>query len=428
MTLFARKASADLQAKAEWLDVLSRHSGVGLWDAVLHAGDAAHPQSRWTWSPEFRRLCGFRDESDFPNQMTAWSDRLHPDDVAPTFAAFGKALETGGLYDTTYRLKVKDGSYRWFRATGGVIREGGVARRACGSLVDIHASRQADAERRQATETLSRRFETEVQGVMADVASAAAALQKDASAMAGATGHTHQRAGAAVTASDEARQNVQSVAAATEQVSASIQEITQQVTRSTQATGSARSGIGSAMEAVRGLIEDVRRIGDVVNLISNVAGQTNLLALNATIEAARAGEAGKGFAVVASEVKALAGQTAKATDEIAGRIHAIQGATESVELAFSGVATTVDQLNEVAAAIAAAVEEQHATIAEIARSIHHAADRTQEVTASIGEVNRLATDAGAVSGRITGAAGALAEQVGGVRQKVDGFLVELRAA
>ena len=46
------------------LTVLGKHSGVGLWDAILHNGDAMHPQSRWTWSPEFRRLCGFAGELD----------------------------------------------------------------------------------------------------------------------------------------------------------------------------------------------------------------------------------------------------------------------------------------------------------------------------------------------------------------------------
>src|ERR1700748_3485944 len=109
-----RQSSTARRDKAEWLDVLDRHSGVGLWDAILYNGDAMHAKSRWTWSAEFRRLCGFTGEADFPNVVQSWSDRLHPEDVEPTFAAFGAALQTGGLYDTNYRLKVKDGSFRWF--------------------------------------------------------------------------------------------------------------------------------------------------------------------------------------------------------------------------------------------------------------------------------------------------------------------------
>ena len=43
--------------------------------------DALHPQSRWTWTNEFRRLLGFRSETDFPNVCQSWSDKLHPDDA-----------------------------------------------------------------------------------------------------------------------------------------------------------------------------------------------------------------------------------------------------------------------------------------------------------------------------------------------------------
>ncbi|MBO6548869.1 MAG: PAS domain-containing protein, partial [Rhizobiales bacterium] len=132
--------------KSNLLDLLDKYSGVGLWDAVLHDGDPMHEKSKWTWSSEFRRLCGFSTLDDFPNLVEAWSDRLHPEDVEPTFELFTDALsgEKKG-YDATYRLKVFDGSYRWFRATGGVMHdENGIPLRACGSLVDIHEAKKAE--------------------------------------------------------------------------------------------------------------------------------------------------------------------------------------------------------------------------------------------------------------------------------------------
>jgi len=147
---------------------------VGLWDAILHEGDAMHPASHWTWSQEFRRPCGFRDEAEFPNVVQSWSDRLHPDDVDPTFNAFGDSLATGAPYDVTYRLRTKDGTYRWFRVTGGVIKdEHGVARRACGSLVDIDGERRAAAELCIAREALAQRFERDVLGLVGQVAAEA---------------------------------------------------------------------------------------------------------------------------------------------------------------------------------------------------------------------------------------------------------------
>jgi hypothetical protein len=36
----------ELAAKAEWLDVLSTHCGVGIWDAVLREGDAMYAKAR----------------------------------------------------------------------------------------------------------------------------------------------------------------------------------------------------------------------------------------------------------------------------------------------------------------------------------------------------------------------------------------------
>ena len=426
---FLLHSSSALREKAEWLAVLDRHSGVGLWDAVLHEGDAMHPLSRWTWSAEFRRLCGYASEADFPNVVQSWSERLHPDDSAPTFAAFGAALASGGLYDTTYRLRVRDGSYRWFRATGGVIKDaGGTARRACGSLVDIHAATQAVDERRASTAALARRFQTDILAVVDQVAAAAEQLGRDAEGMNQAASQTCGGALSVASTSGEATLNVRSVAAATQEMTASIGEITQQVARSARATTSATAEADVAIAAVRTLVDDVRQIGDVVSLISSVAGQTNLLALNATIEAARAGEAGKGFAVVASEVKALAGQTAHATENIASRIQAIQKATAQVEQAISSVATIIAQLGEAASTIAAAVEEQGATTGEIARSIQEAARRTEEASSGMERVNSLASEAGQVSGRIAGSVRNMAGQAGTLRAQVEGFLEGLQAA
>ena len=113
--LFSNK---DLIHKAEWLDILAMHAGIGVWDAIFYEGDFMHPKARWTFSSEFRRLCGFTTASEFPDVMQSWSERLHPDDAEAIFATFSSACASGVSYDVKYRLKVKNGTYRWFRATG----------------------------------------------------------------------------------------------------------------------------------------------------------------------------------------------------------------------------------------------------------------------------------------------------------------------
>ncbi|AHD09118.1 methyl-accepting chemotaxis protein [Phaeobacter gallaeciensis] len=143
MALFFKSAKSMVNEHDELIRVLGRYAGVGLWDAILHEGDAADPSSKWWWSGEFRRLLGFDpdDEAAFPNEMTSWSDRLHPEDVEPTFNAFGELLaDTSGRsgYDVTYRLRMKDNTYRWFQAVGGAVRdETGAPTRACGALIDV---------------------------------------------------------------------------------------------------------------------------------------------------------------------------------------------------------------------------------------------------------------------------------------------------
>ena len=316
--MFAFKGSdKTLVSKAEWLDILSDHCGVGLWDAVLYEGDAMHPKARWTWSAEFRRLCGYRTEAEFPNVVQSWSDRLHPDDAAATFAAFGATCASGIGYDVTYRLKVRDGSYRWFRATGGVVLdEQRRPRRACGSLVDIDAAMRAEAEKKAALQQVASRFEERVGALVRALSDASTAMEATARSMSATAGRPTSRRPASPRRRRRRAPACRPWPPPPRNSPASIGEITRQVAQSSKITDKAVGDARRTDAIVRALAEGAQRIGEVVELISNIAGQTNLLALNATIEAARAGDAGKGFAVVASEVKSLAGQTAKATEEI----------------------------------------------------------------------------------------------------------------
>lgn len=168
--MFKSRASKELVSVKEELRRVSQRSrildeacGIGLWDAVLFKGDAMHAGSRWTWSAEFRRLIGFEDENSFPNVVQSWSERLHPDDVASTFAAFGKTVtDRSGetRYDVTYRLTIRDGSYRWFRATGGAVFDAdGQTVLCCGSLTDVHEQvvlkQHADRAAEEATFTIA---------------------------------------------------------------------------------------------------------------------------------------------------------------------------------------------------------------------------------------------------------------------------------
>jgi methyl-accepting chemotaxis protein len=201
-------------------------------------------------------------------------------------------------------------------------------------------------------------------------------------------------------ASQQTTQNVETVAAASEELSSSIQEINNQVSESTKIVASAVAEADQANAKVIGLAEAAKKIGVVAELISDIAGQTNLLALNATIEAARAGDAGKGFAVVASEVKSLAVQTSKATEEIGLQIRAIQDATDGTVEAIGAIGGVIHRVSEISTAIATAVEEQGAATKEISRSVQQAAQGTNEVSSNMSGVSGAVQTAGNAAGLV----------------------------
>ena len=242
-------------------------AGIGRWDMDVVAHDPVNPDNEFVWSQQFRTMLGFRDETDFPNVLKSWASRLHPDDLQRTVDAFLGHLNdrTGRTpYNIEYRLQLKNGSYRWFVATGATKRDrNGVPLRVAGVLRDIDGEKKLlDTSERQLSQ-----------------------LTASAGQLAGVSNDLSQAVEAAVL-------------------------------RATEAAGT-----------ISQLDASSAKIGTVVKLITAIASQTNLLALNPTIEAARAGEAGRGFAVVANEVKELATETGRATEDISQQVAEIRAQT-----------------------------------------------------------------------------------------------------
>ncbi|WP_044562182.1 methyl-accepting chemotaxis protein [Azospirillum sp. B4] len=287
---------------------------------------------------------------------------------------------------------------------------------------------RAEKERRQAMLDLASAFENRVGGIVNGVTSQATELLATAQTLSSSSDNVARQAGTVAAASMQATQNVQTVAAATEELSASIQEITAQVSRSTQMISNAVTQADRTNAEVQGLMQSAQRIGEVVTLINDIASRTNLLALNATIEAARAGDAGKGFAIVASEVKSLATQTAQATDEIRSQIMGMQAATETSAKSIQGIAEIISQVNQASTTIASAVEEQAATTNEITRNVQQAAQGTNDVSQTIAEVSGAAQETGGAAGEVHSAANDLSKNGELLKQQVDAFLREIRAA
>jgi len=137
------------------LNLVVKATKIGLWDIVVVQGDPVNSNNAITYSSEFRNMLGYTDESEFPDRLSSWSDRLHPEDKERSIKAFADhILDTTGKtpFDVEYRLKTKSGDYFYFHASGETVRdERGNAIRVAGSLLDITKTKNIilDTERQR---------------------------------------------------------------------------------------------------------------------------------------------------------------------------------------------------------------------------------------------------------------------------------------
>lgn len=99
------------------------------------------------FSDALRELYGYSNEEDAPNTWDMWLRGAHPEDREYVEKEFLSALHdrTGKTsYSVTYRAVKKDGTIRWFRAAGYIIRrEDGSAEFCYGLITDVDEQKRA---------------------------------------------------------------------------------------------------------------------------------------------------------------------------------------------------------------------------------------------------------------------------------------------
>lgn len=83
---------------------------VGSWDWNIQTGDLI-------WDEAALELYGTRPE-DYTGKIENWMRIVHPDDLAPTLDAAGRAIRDHGVYEAEYRVRGLDGTYGWTLARG----------------------------------------------------------------------------------------------------------------------------------------------------------------------------------------------------------------------------------------------------------------------------------------------------------------------
>lgn len=159
------KAEADLRASNERFELAMQGSGVGLWDWDIRSGKVYY-------SPRWKTLFGY-EEGEIGDSFEDWGRLLHPDEKE-RICKFQEDFLAGTeqRVSAEYRLRHKDGSYRWIEAHAIVVRDAdGKACRLVGSHGDITARKNVEQALRKNEEQLRTVLENSRDGInMLDLA------------------------------------------------------------------------------------------------------------------------------------------------------------------------------------------------------------------------------------------------------------------
>ena len=274
----------------------------GSWSLDLSQGAIDDPNTPMVFSNQFKKLLGYSNSVDFPDVMSSWLTKIHPDDVEGAAGLMAKQMAdpTGDtVFDMEYRIQHKSGEYKWFRASSYVVfSPSKEPLMAAGTILDITEEKEA-----------KERFESELAPDIISLENKIADITKTV---------------------DDAASEMQDVALRQTEIASASQEI--------------EASVDASM--------------NIIKSIESIAAQTNLLSLNASIEAARAGEAGKGFAVVASEVQNLASSTKETTSNISK----ILG---EMNTSVKDLMQKINEINDSISSQSANMEEINATMEEL---------------------------------------------------------------
>jgi PAS domain S-box-containing protein len=114
-----------------------------IWEWNLVTGEAFY-------TPRWYEMLGYRDR-EFDMTVEAWKELCHPDDRQPTLDRIQTILEDPESpgYEVEYRMRTKNGEWRWIQARGNVVKRDAQGKPTVlsGTNTDITLRRRAEAER-----------------------------------------------------------------------------------------------------------------------------------------------------------------------------------------------------------------------------------------------------------------------------------------
>jgi PAS domain S-box-containing protein len=149
-----RQAEAALFEERDRLGLAVDATGLGMYDWNPKTGAVIYSE---LWAAMF----GYRLD-ELQTSYTAWSERVHPDDMAVSRRATEDAFRDGTPYRCEYRMRHRDGSWRWILDQGRVVGrdDQGEVIRFVGANLDITEHKRAESQISDAVEEVRRLNET----------------------------------------------------------------------------------------------------------------------------------------------------------------------------------------------------------------------------------------------------------------------------
>ena len=141
----AQKALRESQRR---LELIARASNTGLWDW--------DPRTNLVYySPEWKSQIGYA-EHEISNRFEEWETRIHPEDLPGAIGRVRDYLANPqGEFENEFRLRHKDGSYRWILARASVLKDDhSKPYRMLGSHLDITERKRADEALKKSAQLL----------------------------------------------------------------------------------------------------------------------------------------------------------------------------------------------------------------------------------------------------------------------------------
>ncbi len=132
-----RQAAEALRRSEERYALAASSARAGVWDWNVITGETL-------LSPQWKALLGYEDH-ELPNHVRSWEEALHPDERERVLAEVRRHFEERTPYVVEYRMRARDGGWRWFMVHGQAVWDAaGRPVRMAGATIDITGQKESE--------------------------------------------------------------------------------------------------------------------------------------------------------------------------------------------------------------------------------------------------------------------------------------------